>query len=188
MCNGRIKIITGIRRCGKSYLLSHVFKDYLHAQGMAHIIEISLDQKESEAYRNNSQRHAITATSKPLILLLPHFYLTGRADKTLRPLHTLDALYALGTRGSHRACGASRADVTHRTAADAAGMEALAVAVIIRRGVHAAAILKTIDIAHLFQDRREFSRLLHPMWERQRGDRWQGGTYAYALDRQRMGV
>ena len=29
MHNGRIKIITGIRRCGKSYLLFHLFKEYL---------------------------------------------------------------------------------------------------------------------------------------------------------------
>lgn len=54
MHNGRVKIITGIRRCGKSYLLSHLFKEYLHEQGVddAHIIEVSLDRKENEAYRN----------------------------------------------------------------------------------------------------------------------------------------
>lgn len=54
MHNGRVKIITGIRRCGKSYLLSHIFKDYLHTQGVddAHIIEVALDRKENEEYRN----------------------------------------------------------------------------------------------------------------------------------------
>ena len=54
MHNGRVKIITGIRRCGKSYLLSHLFKEYLHELGVddAHIIEVSLDRKENEAYRN----------------------------------------------------------------------------------------------------------------------------------------
>ena len=29
MHNGKVKIITGIQRCGKSYLLRHIFKDYL---------------------------------------------------------------------------------------------------------------------------------------------------------------
>ena len=45
MHNGKVKIITGIRRCGKSYLLSHIFRNYLAQQGVddAHIIEIALD-------------------------------------------------------------------------------------------------------------------------------------------------
>ena len=30
--NGKVKIITGIRRCGKSYLLSHLYKQYLLKQ------------------------------------------------------------------------------------------------------------------------------------------------------------
>ena len=54
MHNGKVKIITGIRRCGKSYLLRHIFKDYLLSEGVNqdHIIEIALDQKEFERYRN----------------------------------------------------------------------------------------------------------------------------------------
>ena len=54
MHNGKVKIITGIRRCGKSYLLRHIFKDYLLGEGVSpdHIIEIALDQKEYEKYRN----------------------------------------------------------------------------------------------------------------------------------------
>lgn len=54
MHNGRIKIITGIRRCGKSYLLFHLFKEYLHEQGVedSHIIEVALDKKEHEIMRN----------------------------------------------------------------------------------------------------------------------------------------
>lgn len=54
MHNGKVKIITGIRRCGKSYLLSHIFRDYLAQQGVddAHIIEIALDRKESEQLRD----------------------------------------------------------------------------------------------------------------------------------------
>lgn len=40
--NGLIKIITGIRRCGKSYLLDPIYKNYLLSQGVKedHIIKI----------------------------------------------------------------------------------------------------------------------------------------------------
>ena len=34
MHNGMIKVVTGIRRCGKSYLLFNLFSDYLKAQGV----------------------------------------------------------------------------------------------------------------------------------------------------------
>lgn len=52
--NGLIKIITGIRRCGKSYLLFELYKGYLNSQGIddAHIIQIPLDKKGYEDYRN----------------------------------------------------------------------------------------------------------------------------------------
>lgn len=52
--NGLIKIITGIRRCGKSYLLFELYKEYLNSHGIddSHIIQISLDKKEYENYRN----------------------------------------------------------------------------------------------------------------------------------------
>jgi len=33
--NGKVKIITGIRRCGKSFLLSTLYKDYLLKEGVA---------------------------------------------------------------------------------------------------------------------------------------------------------
>lgn len=48
MHNGLVKIITGIRRSGKSYLLSVLFKEYLLGEGVAedHIIEVSLDKDE----------------------------------------------------------------------------------------------------------------------------------------------
>ncbi len=43
--NGRIKIVTGIKRCGKSTLLFEIFKDYLYKQGVhdSNIISIALD-------------------------------------------------------------------------------------------------------------------------------------------------
>lgn len=47
--NHLIKIITGIRRCGKSYLLNHIFKNYLLETGVNadHIIMVSLDDDDS---------------------------------------------------------------------------------------------------------------------------------------------
>ena len=49
--NGLIKIITGIRRCGKSYLLFHLFYDYLISSGIPekNIVCISLDDMDYEA-------------------------------------------------------------------------------------------------------------------------------------------
>lgn len=44
-----IKVITGIRRCGKSYLLDPIFKNYLISQGIeeSHIIRVNLDAREN---------------------------------------------------------------------------------------------------------------------------------------------
>ena len=55
--NGLIKIITGIRRCGKSYLLNNIFKNYLLSKGVSeqNIIAIALDDVENEQLRNPSE-------------------------------------------------------------------------------------------------------------------------------------
>ena len=52
--NGRVKIITGIRRCGKSFLLSTLYKRYLLENGVPgdQIIEIALDEIGQARYRN----------------------------------------------------------------------------------------------------------------------------------------
>ncbi len=52
--NGMIKVITGIRRCGKSFLLFQIFKKYLLENGIDedHVIEIALDGIENEELRN----------------------------------------------------------------------------------------------------------------------------------------
>ena len=44
-CNGLVKVITGIRRCGKSYLLFNLYHDYLIQKGVKSdlLIEIALD-------------------------------------------------------------------------------------------------------------------------------------------------
>lgn len=52
--NGMIKIITGIRRCGKSYLLFNIYKNYLIEQGVKqqNIICVDLDDELNAEYRN----------------------------------------------------------------------------------------------------------------------------------------
>lgn len=54
MHNGMIKVVTGIRRCGKSYLLFNIFKNYLleHGVPVSHIITIELDQRKNKRYRD----------------------------------------------------------------------------------------------------------------------------------------
>ena len=54
MHNGMIKVVTGIRRCGKSYLIFTIFKEYLINEGVKeeHIIEMEFDKKENAKYRN----------------------------------------------------------------------------------------------------------------------------------------
>lgn len=52
--NGMIKIITGIRRCGKSFLLSNLYTDWLkeHNVDVNHIININLEDRRNRALRN----------------------------------------------------------------------------------------------------------------------------------------
>ncbi len=55
--NGKVKIITGIRRCGKSFLLSTLYKDHLKAEGVTDdcFVEIALDKKAHLKYRNPNE-------------------------------------------------------------------------------------------------------------------------------------
>ena len=52
--DGLIKVITGIRRCGKSYLLDPLFIEYLKSIGVNndHIIKLELDREKNKKYRN----------------------------------------------------------------------------------------------------------------------------------------
>ncbi len=54
--NHLVKVVTGVRRCGKSYLLNTLFKNHLLASGIKedHIIEMSFDLFRNEAYRDPS--------------------------------------------------------------------------------------------------------------------------------------
>lgn len=52
--NGRIKVISGLRRSGKSWLLFHLYHDYLRNNGVPedHVIQLALDELENARYRN----------------------------------------------------------------------------------------------------------------------------------------
>ena len=52
--NGMVKVITGLRRCGKSYLLGVLYKEYLISLGVSpdHVIEVALDEPENFRYHN----------------------------------------------------------------------------------------------------------------------------------------
>ena len=55
--NGKVKIITGIRRCGKSFLLFNLYKDYLLNEGATKdcFVELALDKKAHMQYRNPNE-------------------------------------------------------------------------------------------------------------------------------------
>ena len=50
--NGMIKVVTGIRRSGKSYLLDPIFKEYLMNNGVSedHIIKLDLEERANKKY------------------------------------------------------------------------------------------------------------------------------------------
>ena len=54
MGNGMVKVVTGIRRCGKTYLLFNLFRRHLKEVGVddAHVIELALDARENAQYRD----------------------------------------------------------------------------------------------------------------------------------------
>ena len=53
--NGLIKILTGIRRCGKSYMLNYIFYNHLIESGVKedHIIKLALDREENIKYHDS---------------------------------------------------------------------------------------------------------------------------------------
>ena len=60
--NGFIKVVTGIRRCGKSYLLNVLFYHYLLDNGVAddHIIRIDLEDRMNKELRNAKLKQFVT--------------------------------------------------------------------------------------------------------------------------------
>ena len=87
--NGLIKVITGMRRCGKSYLLFTLFKQHLRSSGVAadHIIEIAFDSFESKKFRDPEVLYphikAQIADDQMYYILLDEVHLLGEFESVL---------------------------------------------------------------------------------------------------------
>ena len=90
--NGMIKVITGIRWCGKSFLLFTIFKRYLLENGVDtdHIIEIALDGIENEELRDPKVCYKFIKDamkdSKKYYLLLDEVQFMPRFEEVLNSL------------------------------------------------------------------------------------------------------
>ena len=90
--NGMIKVITGIRRCGKSFLLFQIFKKYLLKNGVdeGHVIEIALDGIANEELRDPKicYQHVKTAVKddERYYLLLDEIQFMPRFEEVLNSL------------------------------------------------------------------------------------------------------
>lgn len=106
--NGQIKIITGIRRCGKSFLLFELFYKYLLSQGIEQdqIIALSLDDDLYESYRDPHQlscfvRSKITDPNRQYFLLIDEIQFAisrqelRNADEPVRLYSVLNGLLRL---------------------------------------------------------------------------------------------
>ena len=87
--NGLVKIVTGVRRCGKSYLLFNLFRKHLIADGVPdnHIISLALDDYANKRFLNpdelyNYVRGRITDSS-PYIILLDEIQLVPEFESVL---------------------------------------------------------------------------------------------------------
>jgi Predicted ATPase (AAA+ superfamily) len=87
--NGRVKIVTGIRRCGKSYLLFQLFKTALIETGVksSHIIEIQLEDRTNKELRDPDACLAFIKKQikdrKPYYLLIDEVQLMGEFEDVL---------------------------------------------------------------------------------------------------------
>lgn len=92
MGNGLIKVITGIRRCGKSYLLFNLFYNYLKETGVSEacILKIALDDDLNERLRDPAElssyiRAAVKDTSKTYYILLDEVQFGITEEEYLNP-------------------------------------------------------------------------------------------------------
>ena len=90
--NGLIKIVTGIRRCGKSYLLFRLFHNHLSESGVdnAHIIEIALDDRMNKSLRDPDNMlayiHKRINDDKQYYILLDEVQLLNEFEDVLNSL------------------------------------------------------------------------------------------------------
>lgn len=100
MGNGEVKIITGSRRCGKSWLLNRIFKDYLLEQGIAEeqIIIVSFDMDDEDETGDLTDRQAlksylygrITDPSLPYYIILDEVQEVEGFEKIVNGLNAKD--------------------------------------------------------------------------------------------------
>lgn len=90
--NGRIKIVTGIRRCGKSYLLGILYRDYLLQKGIVpeQIIMLELDSDINARYRNPLElgtylRQMVGDTTKDYYILLDEIQMVEAVNNPFLP-------------------------------------------------------------------------------------------------------
>ena len=103
--NGKVKIITGIRRCGKSFLLSTIFKQALMEEGVNEdqFVEIALDKKKWLKYRNPNELYDYVLEqtkdmSKQYYVMIDEIQLSFKVkntdiDENLVPEEDRDMLY-----------------------------------------------------------------------------------------------
>ncbi len=95
--NGLIKVITGLRRVGKSYLLFNIYYDYLIAENVSkdQIITLSLDDDENENYRDPKAlskyvRERITDASKTYYVLLDEIQMAISEEEAAGKTNTIE--------------------------------------------------------------------------------------------------
>lgn len=91
--NGLIKIITGIRRCGKSYLLDPIFRTHLLSGGIPedHIIKIELDRTSNRKFHHDPEEferyiHSFIKDSETYYILLDEIQLVDNFEFVLNGL------------------------------------------------------------------------------------------------------
>lgn len=92
MHNGLIKVVTGIRRSGKSFLLFHLFKNYLLESGVpeSHMIAIELDQRKYRQFRDPDTLldyiESLITDQEPYYILLDEVQMLDHFEEVLNSL------------------------------------------------------------------------------------------------------
>ena len=106
--NGLVKVITGIRRCGKSFMLFELYHSYLNSIGIAdgNIIELALDEAANARYRNPLElaacvRNTVEHSTEQYYLFVDEIQMSDEVEnpynKNGKPITFYDALNDLKT-------------------------------------------------------------------------------------------